>query len=193
MKQPTQSLTAVIRILHTMHSSTQLDTTYTSPLTTASPPTITALRFLARTLNIPIAHDTFTHPQPTTSHYHHAYAAAATIYPCPPQHRTLPHHPVLYQFYTQLAQNFPIPTRAPPRESIQCPTCTGTPPTHAPHTPCSSFIAFSLLSQNTYAIRWDAIVFQPTPLQTSPIRPILHTQPTPYTPASRDTTASHPH
>ena len=185
MKHPTQYLTAVIRILHTMYSSTQLDTTYTSPLTTASPPTITALRFLARTLNIPTAHDTFTHPQPTTSHYHHAYAAAATIYPCPPHHRTRPNHPVLCQFYTQLARSFPIPTRAPSRESIQCPTCTGTPPTHV-H-------CLSLLSQNTYAIRWDAIVFQPTPLQTSPIRPILHTQPTPYTLASRDTTASHPH
>ena len=79
MQHPTQPLTTVIHILHIIHSPAQLDTTHLFPLTTYSSPTITSLRFLACTMSIPTTHDTFTHPQPSTSHYHVAYANAATI------------------------------------------------------------------------------------------------------------------
>ena len=124
MQHPTQSLTEVVRILHIMHSSTQLDTTHPSTLTTASPPTITTLRFLARTLNIPTAHDTFTHPQPNPTHYQHAYSQAATICPCPPRHNMRPHHSVLYQFCEQLAKSIPRPITAQSHIPMRCPTCT---------------------------------------------------------------------
>ena len=42
IQYPTQPLTELIRILHTIYSSAQLDTTYQSPLTTVSPPPISA-------------------------------------------------------------------------------------------------------------------------------------------------------
>ena len=100
---------------------------------------------------------------------------------------------MLCQFCAQIARSIPPPTRSPSRETIHCPTCTGTPHTHSAHTPCSSCIVFALLAQNTYAIRWDTIVFQPTPLTISPLPSTIHTQHTPSTPTSLPPTAVHSH
>ena len=193
MQHPTQSLTEVVRILHIMHSSTQLDTTHPSTLTTASPPAITTLRFLARTLNIPTAHDTFTHPQPNPTHYQHAYSQAATICPCPPRHNMRPHHSVLYQFCEQLAKSIPRPITAQSHIPMRCPTCTITPHTSTHHTLCTTCIAFALLTQNSYANRWNTILVQPTQIHTSPLPPMTPTNNIPpISPQLESTHTSYP-
>ena len=81
IQHSTQSLTEIIRILHIIHSSTQLNTSHPSLLTPASHPILTAMRFLARTLNISTTYDIFTNPITTPEHYHAAYTNAATICP----------------------------------------------------------------------------------------------------------------
>ena len=171
MHHPTQPLTEVIRVLHIMHSATQLDTTQQAPLTNASLPTLTALRLLARTLNIPTSHDTFTHPQPDPTQYQHAYSQAATICPCPPRHNTSPHHPILCHLCAQLAKPIHNTITKNTPTPLQCPTCTITPHTSATHIPCISCIAYALLTQNSYAIRWNTITSQPTPLLHTPLSP----------------------
>ena len=154
------------------------------------PPTITALRFLTRTMNIPITHDTFTHHQPISSHYHNAYSKAATICPCLPQHKTRPHHPVLCQFCIQLEKSIPLPPKSPKPASTQCPTYAITPYIPASHTPYSSCITFALLTQNSYANCWDTIISQPTPIHNIPLSHTSQTPPTPPTTTPPTTTST---
>ena len=182
MHHPTQSLIYVIRILHIMHSSTQLDTTPPEPLTTASLPTIIALRFLARTLDIPTTHDILTHPQPDHTQYQHAYSQAATTFPCPPRHNTRQCHPNLCQFCAQLAKPIQNTITKHTPTPMRYPTCNITPHTSNHHILCASCIAFALLTQNVYANRWNTILAQSTPIHTTPLTPMTptHTFPTPY-------------
>ena len=76
---------------------------------------------------------------------------------------------MLCQFCTQLARSFPLKTNAAATNTIECPTCTIAPHTNDTHTPCSSCIAFALLTQNSYANRWDAILNQPTLIHSTPV------------------------
>ena len=132
-------------------------------------------------MNIPITHDTFTHHQPISSHYHNAYSKAATICPCLPQHKTRPHHPVLCQFCIQLEKSIPLPPKSPKPASTQCPTYAITPYIPASHTPYSSCITFALLTQNSYANCWDTIISQPTPIHNIPLSHTSQTPPIPPT------------
>ena len=67
---------------------------------------------------------------------------------------------------------------SPHSDIPQCPTCTTTLHTHPTTTPCPSCITFALLTQNSYATRWNTITSQPTPLLHTPLSPTPSSQQT---------------
>ena len=77
IQHPPQPLLDLIRILHTLHISSQIDTTLQVHLTQASPPIITIFRLLARTMNIPTTPDTLTY----TLNHHHINILLHTLIP----------------------------------------------------------------------------------------------------------------
>ena len=74
------------------------------------------------------------------------------------------------ELYYELRQN--VPTLQGDKMTQLCPTCNSTTPTAIEHlltpTLCKSYILFTLLHQNTQALRWKTIVNTNQPVLPSP-------------------------
>ena len=180
LQYPDQRLIEHIRILHKTNRSTQLDTTHQSPLTIASPSTITVFRLLARTVNIPATYDTLTHPQSTLSQYITVYKNVATISPVhlatqsDSQPNPLPPLCTTIQKRTSHATD-----TSPP--SMHFPTCNTTPPlsqqtyhaTHVSPLPYSIKTYTSIVGTQSYTNQHQTLHPSSPPLNDKIPQPTL--------------------
>ena len=134
---------------------------------------------------------------PTLSQHHQSTLLSTPMHPqhtpvllnTQPEPTIQAYNPLLCQSCAQQARRISITTQIKTTTSTCYPTKNTTPYTSNPQIPCYSYVAFALLTQNSYANRWDILLYQPTLIYTTHLSqtpdtqhhpPLLHPSPTPY-------------
>ena len=116
---------------------------------------IYALHNIARNLNIPSSQHSLSNPLSTVTQQYQRYQRAATICPCPPRSDTS-QIPRMCDLCALLRSHMlrPSPVLA---NHNPCDTCNLPSNTIPTPQPCPICIVYTLLHQNTFLKRWDAI------------------------------------
>ena len=155
---------SLVKVLHTTHvpSNVSLGISLSPAIYSPQCPLTKSYQYLSRFLLFNTIHDYLDKLKLTTLSQGSIYSRASTICPCTIIHLTNKHTPSIYELCLEFRRKVPYrkdnASHTFPKGNL---TTVSTNPLPLYTTPCKFCILFTLLHQNTKAIRWKIVMNTP--------------------------------